>query len=125
MDLKSFISEAITQIAEGIIDASERTKDTSAIVSPGGVTANLNDTGPYGFYSEDSDKWQRHVQKIEFDVVVTAGSGTETKGGIGIHVGAVGIGSSGKSENSNTSESRIRFHVPVVLPESPRKNRSE
>ena len=69
----------------------------------------------YGFLDTQT-KFFKAVQKVEFDVAVTASTGTATKGGIGIMVGAIGLGSQGKSEAQDSSISRIKFLVPMVLP---------
>jgi len=56
------------------------------------------------------------VQKVDFDIAVTIGEKTATKGTIGIVIAAIGLGSQGESSNSKSSESRIRFSVPIALP---------
>ena len=58
----------------------------------------------------------KELHPIEFDVAVTTTEGTETKGGIGVFVVAVGLGSQGKSDATNSSSSRIKFSVPIFLP---------
>jgi hypothetical protein len=71
----------------------------------------------YGYLeNHGTPSYMRVVDEIEFDVAVTATEGTETKGGIGIMVGSIGLGAQGKSDRENTSVSRIRFRIPLVLP---------
>jgi hypothetical protein len=74
----------------------------------------------YGFYTGEDmpNRHRRIVEVVEFDIVVTAGKGTETKGGFGITVGAATLGSAGKSEKSDKAESRVRFRVPMLFPNS-------
>ena len=119
MDLQSFIKEALVQIAKGIEDAGEALQDSDAIVNPSNVVGTGGDRGTkvYGWLTDNRpESVRRAVQNIEFDVAVTAASGTETKGGIGIMVGMVVVGSQGKSDASQTSQSRIQFSVPMALP---------
>lgn len=119
MNLKDFIKETLSQIAEGIAEADEQVSKSGGAVNPSNVNSNKSGEGPYGFYAEDKKgSYRRGVESIEFDVVVTIAEGKETKGGIGIHVGAIGIGSAGKSDHSNSSESRIKFRVPMLFPNS-------
>jgi hypothetical protein len=56
------------------------------------------------------------IQKVDFDVAVTAAEKTGTKGTIGVVMGAIGLGSQGESANSKTNDSRIKFSVPIALP---------
>jgi len=94
-------------------------EDSAAIVNPRNVagTHKSEDSKVHGYLVEGNEKTLRQaVQRIDFDVAVTATEGTETKGGVGIMVGAIGLGSQGKSDASNASQSRIKFVVPMVLP---------
>lgn len=75
-------------------------------------------------YAQDSQEQEqragnlrRPVETVEFDVAVVAVEEGEKKGGIGIMVGSVGIGGQGKAATSNTSESRLKFTVPIILPQ--------
>ena len=120
MDLKTFIKESLVQIAQGIEEASADLKESTAIVNPPNVvgTNGTNDSKVYGHLTDRQEIVTTIVQKIDFDVAVTAASGTEKKGGAGIMVGAIGIGGQGKADTSNSSQSRIRFSIPMVLPTS-------
>lgn len=124
MELKEFISTALTQIAQGIEEASRNLKGSSAVVCPRAMTSTQSDSRYFGFLPADSEKqdvkkYFRVVQEIEFDVAVVASQGKETQGGIGIMVGSVGIGTKGRSESESTSHSRLRFAIPMVLPCTP------
>ena len=116
MELQEFISATLVQIARGIETAAEQLKDSKAIVNPRNVNTNVGANGLVYGYLDTQEKFYKVVHKIDFDVAVTAEKGTETKGGIGIHVGSIGIGSQGKTEKANSSVSRIRFSIPMVLP---------
>lgn len=117
LDLRNFIKETLVQIAQGIEDASQALGSTTAIVNPRNVVGahGTNDSKVYGYVDESRDLRQA-VQSIHFDVAISIGQGTETKGGIGLVVGAVTLGSQGKSDSSNTSQSRIQFTIPMALP---------
>ena len=116
MNLQDFIKETLVQIARGIEGAAAELKGSKAIVNPRNVqTGTGDDRHVYGFLDTQTSFFKA-VQKVEFDVAVTASTGTATKGGIGIMVGAIGLGSQGKSEAQDSSISRIKFLVPMVLP---------
>jgi hypothetical protein len=116
MNLQDFIKETLVQIARGIEGAAGELKGTKAIVNPRNVQPRTDvDSDVYGFV-DTQEKFYKAVQKIEFDVAVTASTGTATKGGIGIMVGAIGLGSQGKSESQDSSIYRIQFLVPMVIP---------
>jgi len=103
MNLQEFVTESLKQIMAGVADAQKDSTSTGRINPP---------SGPFV-----------PVKEIEFDVAVTVSQEQGAKGGIGIFVGAVGIGAQGKAQSANTSVSRIKFSVPVQLPnQETRKN---
>jgi hypothetical protein len=119
MNLRDFIRETLTEIADGVAEADEKVAARGGAVNPRNVVTNKSGEGPYGFCIEDRKaKYHPAVESIEFDVVVSAAEGKETKGGIGVHVGAIGIGSAGKSDQASSSQSRIKFRIPMLLPSS-------
>lgn len=80
MDLKTFVSETLTQIAEGVQDAQQR-------IAQGGSGASVN--------PENVPHNQRHGQPrpVEFDVAVVAGEETsENKGEEGRSLGRPDLG---------------------------------
>lgn len=114
MDLKTFVSETLTQIAEGVQDAQQR-------IAQGGSGASVN--------PENVPHNQRHGQPrpVEFDVAVVAGEETsENKGKkVGASVGLISVLSvraSGEIDNRNIgaqrneTTSRIRFTVMLAQP---------
>jgi len=105
MELRDFISQALQDIANGIVDAQGKTPD--------GATVNPADTR--GTDAKAHGLNGNPVQNVEFDVALTLLRGSETKGGIGVFAGAINLGSSGKSETANTSYSRVKFSIPMVF----------
>lgn len=110
MELKDFISETITQLIEGIVDAQSRVDSKGGRVCP--YTANKLEHKYV--VAKTTDKLP--VVAVDFDVLVTASEGTGTKGKIGVVAGMFTLGSQGESKHSNQSASRIKFMVPVALP---------
>ncbi|MDQ6982754.1 MAG: trypco2 family protein [Mariprofundus sp.] len=118
MDLKDFVKNSLSQIAEGIIDANETLSDTDAIVNPTEIVVNSDNSQAYGRTLSPAlqDDPTRVVEKVEFDVAVTVQEGESTNAGIKVSVMSIGIGASGESSSTSGSQSRIKFTIPIVFP---------
>lgn len=115
MDLQEFITQALVQIANGIREADAPLAESGAIVNPRHITgAGADKDNVYGYITEQ--RKLRAVHAVEFDVAVTAAQAKGAKAGIGIVVGSIGLGSQGSNERSSASVSRIRFKIPLALP---------
>jgi len=111
LKLEDFVAETLRQIISGVVVAQDFAKEHGAQVNPKDTTFR-SDQGMRLFSGTDGAP----IEEIAFDVAVTTVEDSQTKGGIGIFVGPVGIGTQGQSGASNSSESRIRFVVPLRLP---------
>jgi hypothetical protein len=113
MELKEFVSEALTQIVAGIEEAQGSIGKSNAEISP-------------KYSNRQQGMLEKHkilfsnkgsiIQHVDFDVAVTASEGTGTKAGVGVIAGAFNLGASGQSNQENQTVSRIKFSVPVTLP---------
>ena len=117
MKLEDFISQTLREILVGIKQAQAFAEENGGEIVPPKIRFRT-DQGLQLYDQTDGTP----VEKIEFDVAVTATEGTSTKGGIGVFVGAVGLGSQGQSNASNQSVSRIKFSVPVMFPKQKRNS---
>jgi hypothetical protein len=109
MELKEFISGTLIEIVEAVHVANENLKDKNAVISPsirhGDGTPNDFGASPY-------------VERVEFDVAVTA-SDQKTAGiGVGIRVLGAKLGGDGKTVEESQSVSRIKFSIPLMLPQN-------
>jgi hypothetical protein len=119
MNLQDFITQALVQISAGIAAADEQLLQHGAIVNPRHVVGAAHDKeNVYGHIPEKSTLMRRAVHSVDFDVAVTVAEGKETKGGIGVVAGVFALGSQGRSDESSTSISRLKFRIPVALPNS-------
>lgn len=119
MNLQEFIRETLVQISQGITAANADLKDTGAKVNPRNVHPYLHTSDKvYGHVdtSKPKEEFFPLVELVEFDVALTVSEGKETKGGIGIAIGTIGLGSQGRSDSERSSESRVKFRIPVQLP---------
>ena len=113
MNLRDFISETISQIAEGVKDAQGQHVAHGARVNPR-LTTSADLAIKHGLIFSSGSA----AQLVQFDVALTTIEGTGTKGGIGVFAGVVSLGSAGQSKTENSSISRVQFVVPLVLPEA-------
>lgn len=110
MELQEFIKTALTQIVAGVSEASE------LATAHGGSVGSMD---LYGHVKENKilvNKDSIPVSMVEFDIALAEASSKDTKGGIGVYLGAVGLGSQGASHGEASTHSRIKFAVPVILP---------
>lgn len=111
MDLKTFVEEALCQIAEAMESAQTRLKDKGVRINP------LYRVTPDHEYEAIALKnYPALLQKIEFDVAVTATETGRKDGGMSISVFTAKIQGEGSSESVNSSVSRIRFQIVAQLP---------
>lgn len=114
MELKEFIKTAIVSITEAVSDL-QKTLDNGTVVNP---------TLLQGDYEKSImiNNEVRIIERLNFDVAVTAteSSGLEggTKAGISIFGAKVGAETNTKTENV----SRLTFSIPLVLPSTHVKN---
>ena len=114
MKLDEFISESIKQVIDGIENARDYAESKGSKISGENLAfiGAKNGTGIV-FYNNQT---QEIIEKIDFDIAVTAKEGDKSKGGLGLFVGAIGIGAQGQIESENSSISRIKFSIPLYLP---------
>jgi len=119
LELKTFISETLIQILEGVAESQSKSLQTGGRILPHVRTpregANL--------YGHTNDKLP--VIIVDFDVSVFAQEGTGTKGGVGIVIGVLALGNKGESNQTQNSTNKIKFQKPIALPLQPtQKNNS-
>jgi hypothetical protein len=102
MELQTFIAETLRQIYGGIKKAQSR---------KGGNAINAESAGAQGgnLYSSTHGVFTR----IDFDVAVSAET---TRGGKDI-ISVFGVGAEGGGERTTAYANRIRFSVPIRLPD--------
>lgn len=112
MELREFIKTSIAEIVAGVADAKEEIREH-------GATAGAEKL--YGYVKENkvlTNAAGNPITFVDFDIALAETNSKDTKGGIGVFLGGVGAGSQGASHGESTSHSRIKFKVPVVLPQS-------
>ena len=110
MNLEEFISDTLTQIIRGVKKADEQAKVANdggrvnpAVMDPGNKTR----TAVFG-------NLYQTTEMVEFDIALSVTNEKTGSGKVGIlHIASVG----GEASSTNMSVSRVKFKVPVALPQ--------
>ncbi len=113
MDLKTFVTETIAQIVEGVVDARERCSKVGARLNPT-ITGESSTGSSEVLLTTDAEPTA--AQLVRFDVALVATEGKGTKAGIGVVAGVLKLGASGHSQAEKSATSRVQFVVPLALP---------
>ena len=99
MDLKSFITETLKQIIEGVQDAQKYISDKK-------IPATIH-----------PKRSKENIESVDFDVAVTSTESNSSGLSGGIKVASIfSIGGEGKNQLSEKNVSRIKFKVQIELP---------
>ena len=109
MDLKTFVSQSLIQIAEGIKEAQEA--NTGAWIAP---DLQRNDKGLVAVDGANSPI----AQMIKFDVAVTVSSQKNKEGKASLVVAWLDIGGGIGKNSENSVISRVQFELPVAWPKT-------
>lgn len=117
MELKEFIKTAITDITEAVSELQEELKN-GTIVNPSLTQGEHGKTLLV-------DNEVRMMERLNFDIAVTATEATELNGNAraGISVFGAKVGAENKERTENVS--RLTFSLPLVLPATHVKTQSE
>lgn len=110
MDLKTFVSEVITQVGEGILDAQEKAQGryhVGNIVDARGILIDM---------PKQDNMPNVHAVAFDIAVVVQGRDGTQKGGEISIPIVKLELGGKKTTEQINEKTSRVMFSVPVVWP---------
>lgn len=110
MDLKTFVSEVITQVGEGILDAQEKAQcryHVGNVVDARGILIDM---------SKQDNMPNVHAVAFDIAVVVQGRDGTQKGGEISIPIVKLELGGKKTTEQINEETSRVMFSVPVVWP---------
>ncbi len=117
MDLQEFIQQSLIQIAHAVRDVNQSfaSESLDARVNPAGILHRSMSSEIHGSLPD--------TQIIEFDVAVTVtASGEETsskKGSLALSIVGASVGKEKTAEQTNSSVSRLRFKIPLKLPNTP------
>lgn len=110
MNLKEFTKQTLLQIVESVSEINKEIAHTGANIpatfyqSGGKVTENNSDAG-------------KGIVDVDFDVAITATDASSAEGGAGLTVLSISLGGKMDSKTENQIISRVKFSLPLVLPE--------
>jgi hypothetical protein len=113
VELKEFVSTALSQIIEGVAAAQTVAAAQGAAVNPAFSLTSASGHTLIGSTSEGAK-----VTSVSFDVAVTAAETTGAQGGGKVQVaGLLSIGGGADTQVKSERVTRIQFSVPVCMPE--------
>ena len=120
MNLEQFIQSTLAEIIAGVKGAQVETRlsgkhhTESDLINPRIMYG--ADAAPKGKYFARQDRNLVHF--VSFDVAVTSEQSAEAKGGFSIRVAGIGANAGAGGSERDTVVSRIKFEVPIALPQS-------
>jgi hypothetical protein len=115
INLQDFVTEALVQIAHGVSEAQKRVHESGAMINP--YDSVVDSSGRVQWAESGFGSERQYGEKVEFDIAVTAADKGELKGGIGVVSGVFNLGVKAGQTGESSSVSRIRFSVPMFLPQ--------
>lgn len=122
MELKTFVSDVLSQICEGITEAQKKTQHSGAVISP----RHQLDTQGNPVLCTDATK-SDGAGMVRFDVALSVSTSKSTQAGsepaFSMQVASYGISLKGKQETQQEGGefshiSRVQFEIPVKWPET-------
>jgi hypothetical protein len=114
MNIQEFIKETLTQIANGASDVNESLAEVGAYVPSKCIKGE-------GVIIRHEGDMPQNVVMVDFDIALTVSQSKSTSGGGGISIASIvktGVQKEGNTENQEVN--RIKFSVPLVLPDDKR-----
>ncbi|MAL80662.1 MAG: hypothetical protein CMN55_16415 [Sneathiella sp.] len=110
MDLKEFIIETISAIADATNELQKSYEKEGVIINP------PTSKDAENLYLEGGSKSiYRRIENIKFDVALTVGSSREAEGNAGVKVFSLEVGGGGGTSKSQEQVSRVQFSIPLSL----------
>ncbi len=116
MHLKDFISQAITELVQGVVEGHNNVYQYGARVNPHLRGMDMGKISPpTNFIPGIGNKESTFF--VDFDIAIIASEDKSSKAGFGIFAGAFGVGASGNQGTGSSQHSRMKFSIPISLPE--------
>ena len=120
LSVDEFLEATLSQIVSGLIKFAENNKGNGANPNPPLLVQDTSTVGGFLFGQRDTDKNRNEtIMPVDFDIAVTVQE-AET-GGRGMEIKVVSLfraDGSLATEIANTTVNRVRFRVPLRLPDT-------
>jgi len=115
INLKDFISEAITQITDGIIEAQKKNSNKGCIINPKTIqTIGAPENITYRLSVSNPNVGT--VSILNFDLIIDVNEKTDKGGGLKVRAAVVEVGGAIKNEINNSVNNKLTFSIPVSFP---------
>jgi len=111
MDLKTFVKETLTQIAEGVNEAKPLVKRAGGHIIDM-IPSSMGENIPNCICD---DRIRHPVTKLDFDVALEITKGEGAKSGIGVAIASLAGGAKKEASSAQSSFSRVAFTLYVSL----------
>lgn len=116
MEIKEFIKESLLQIVDGINEANDELHEKGAYIPSEKLV------GDGVLFTVDKNNETHNFIKVDFDVAVTVSQSDSSKIGGGISIASfINAGCSAEDVAASQSVSRIKYMIPLALPENLKK----
>jgi hypothetical protein len=110
MDIKDFVENSLIQIVEGVVNANTKLKEMGAKVSS-------KDIRPLRESTTYNQVTNQVVNLVDFDLALTVSDKDSSGIGGGIKITSFTIGGQSQNESTKQTVSRIKFSIPLTLPQ--------
>ncbi len=118
MELKEFVSKALVDMIEGVHSARKSVQE-SDVGKAGGVISPRVYNGEALLTTQEGPV----AQYVEFDVALSVVESEQYKGEGGAKLMVFSIGGGASAQAQTTTAHRIKFKVPVILPQAEARER--
>ncbi len=121
MELDDFIHRTLVAITRSVEKANDDLADSKALINPPQVMW-IGDHGKTGVHDPNNvSSYTKRVELIEFDVAVEATESEKNASNVSAGISVLGGKMAGTSEANRRHESRIKFTVPLCLPQGSKR----
>ena len=110
MELKEFIKDTVTQIADAVTELNGGTSKFNLAVNPivsiGGINKGTLQIG----------RQECVLTNIEFNLSLTTSENKGSDAKVGVFASVIGVGASSNENAQNEIVSKIKFSLPILLP---------
>lgn len=101
MELQSFITQALLDIVNGVVDAQSQVNRQTSIIPD---------------VNEEHDRVNSRMQVVKFDVSIRIDDQKGSEGKLGVLSGVIGAGIAGNSSSATEHLTKLQFSIPISFP---------
>lgn len=110
MDLKTFVNETLTQIAEGVNEAKAALNENGMQ-----VVSSSEKMNPELMFVTDKEQHRHYVSVVNFEVLLDIETKNKKTGGVGAYASIIAIGRKKENEETSNDVTKVSFSVPLIF----------